>query len=74
MRYYLIFPIALSVEKKGVDAVRRVSTFPSVTLSTLRICIIIEKRILIVLITQVMYSESNTFFHVFFNDEGRGNK
>ena len=33
MRYYLISPIALSIEKKGVDAVRKVSVFRSVTLS-----------------------------------------
>ncbi len=33
MRYYLITLIALSVEKKGVDAVRRVSVLQSVTVS-----------------------------------------
>ena len=33
MRYYLISLIALSVEKKGVDAVRRVSVLKSVTVS-----------------------------------------
>jgi hypothetical protein len=33
MRYYSISPIALNVEKKGVDAVRRVSLFQSVTAS-----------------------------------------
>ena len=33
MRYYRNSPIALIIEKKGVDVVRRVSIFQSVTLS-----------------------------------------
>ena len=41
MRLYLDSLIALSVEKKGVDAVRRVSLFRSVTVSvTLSLSII----------------------------------
>ena len=37
LRYYLISPIALSVEKKGVDAVFRVSAFQSVTVSVTKV-------------------------------------